>query len=154
MTKVKTKKELEQELKSLEDRISELECTTDVNTSKISILDEIVGILNELPLGCSLINRAINRSKLRYLKHVVIPRRQKQILKIQMDESMPQPVKSMLIGDNADLLIKAKRTLYHREHFETKSSSKVRNSFIKLHNFLTKKIEKPKLTKGEERCQT
>jgi len=140
MAKEKTKKELAQEIKDLEERINELETTTDIQADRMSVINEVMSILNELPLGHALVNRAKNRSKLRYLRHVVLPRRQKQLLKIQADKSIPEPIKEILTNDEIDLLVKAKRALHHREEFEHESAHKVRDAFMRLQKFLTERF--------------
>jgi len=138
-SKLKSRAELEADMQKLNERLSELEISTDVNSSKLSVTDEIIGILHELPLGHTLINRAFNRSKLRYIKHVVIPRRIRQILKLQADKSMSDSIKDVLIDENTQLLIQAKRALLHRSSFEKKSANRVRGGFIKLQKFFSKK---------------
>ena len=150
---MKDAKDLEQKIKILGDRIEELEANSDVTSSKIAIIDEIFGIFDELPLGHTLINRAINRSKLRYLKQIVLPRRKKHILKIQADDSMPEPVKDILIDESTDLFVKVCNSIKHRESFEKKSADKVQEGFERLHKLLIEKFSNrtKKLVRREEK---
>ena len=108
-------------------------------------IDEIIGILHELPLGHALINRAFNRSKLRYIKNIVIPRRERQILKLQADKTMPDSIKNVLIDENMELLVKAKRALLHRNSFEKMSANRVKGGFAKLQKILLEKFSKKEL---------
>jgi hypothetical protein len=126
----KTKVQLENELKSLQERVTDLECTTDSHSSKLSLIQEIISIMRELPVCRSLINRAVNRSKLRYLKQVVIPRRQSELVRLQFDKSMPESIKKKFTNDELKLIMTAQRAVCHREHFETKSMNIIKGTLI------------------------
>ena len=136
------KKQLEQELLELKQRVEELECTTDYHGNKISLIHEVASILNELPLGHTLMNRALNRSKLRYIRHVVIPRREKALQRIKEDNSMPEGIKMKFIASELELINKAKRAVTHRTNFEKKSASTVRDAFSKIQRFILNKKDK------------
>jgi len=131
-------KDLLNEMKDLKDRVTELEKTNDVTSKKISILDEVLAIISELPLGKALVNRAINRSELKYLKHVVLPRRQKELLRIQNEKGMPEELKDQFSEEEIDLINSAKRSISHRSFYEEKSSTTVREAFLRLHKFIGK----------------
>lgn len=133
---VSTKK-LEYEIKVLGERVEELQCTSDNHSSKLSLVEEILLVMREFPIGRSFINRAINRAKLRYLQQVVIPRRQDALLKIQMDKSMPEGIRRKFTDDELKLIIQAQRALHHRKYFEQRSTIKVKNILMRLQNFLT-----------------
>ena len=133
---VSTKK-LEQEIKILGERVEELQCTADNHASKLSLMEEILLVMREFPIGRSFINRAINRSKLRYLSQVVIPRRQDALLKIQLDKSMPEGIRRKFTDDQLKLIIQSQRALHHRKFFEQRSTIKVKNILMRLQNFLT-----------------
>jgi len=138
MDRKKEKQKLENELKELKKRVEELEHLNDDGGQQLTIANEVFTVLGEFPLGRSLLNRAINRSKLRYLKQIVIPRREKALLKMAMDDSIPDTIKQQFSKDNIDLIIKARRAVKHRETFEEKSKHRVRSAFSKLQNFLDK----------------
>lgn len=125
-------------ISDLEDRVQELEHVTDSQSSHVSLFREIIEIFRELPIGRAFINRALNRVKLRYLKNVVLPRRQAQI-EILKNEKMPSGVKELLINDAILLLEKAKHDADHRLFFEKQSSYKVRSIFETLQKMFTKK---------------
>ena len=147
-------KQLEKEFIRLKERVEELECTSDVHGDKLSLIQEVTNILNELPLGHTLMNRALNRSKLRYIRHVVIPRREAALKQIKEDKSMPAQLKENFIASERELITKAKRAVTHRTNFEKRSASTVRDAFGRLQGFLTEKKNKflPQ-RKGKIECQ-
>lgn len=130
-----TKVELNDRLRQLEERVQELEKTGDATVSRLAIINEVFSMFADFPIGRRIINRAINRSKLRYLKSIVVPRRQKKLMEIQMMK-MPEPIKAKFTDEALKGLIQIQRAIYHREGYEKKAGESVSKMVNRLQNMI------------------
>lgn len=129
-------------IRMLEERVLELESSVDSNTRKIMIVQEFLEILNDVSFGKALLNRAMNRVKLKHLKYEVIPRRQNELLKLQADRSISQELQEQFTAKQIDLLMKAHLAVKHRETYEKKASNRVITMFQNLQRFLSSQKKK------------
>ena len=146
-----TNKELLQRIGSLEEKVQELELTSDVQSSHVSLFKEIIEMFKTIPIGRALINRATNRLKLRYLQQIVLPRRKNQLENLKLDKSIPEGIQKMLSKNVVDLYNKAELAVIHRSYFEQQSAFKVRSIFEKIQRMFTnKKVHHIHIKEGEE----
>ena len=124
------------EILFLNEKISELESTVDVHSKDISIVNEVLNILDRLPLGHTLINRARNKAKLRYLKYVVLPRRKQLLHEIEKNGMPPN-----IVSGEEELISKVWKDISHREHFEMRSAKTVDKAFSRLSEVVSKTHE-------------
>jgi len=137
-----TKVEMNERLKVLEEKVQELEKTSDSVVNQFTIVREILSMLADFPLGKRIVNRAMNRAKLRYLKNVILPRRQKELMKIQTLK-MPEPIKAKFTDDELKLLMQAQRAICHREYYEKRSAEVVTKIMKRIQVMFTSFGRKP-----------
>lgn len=113
------------------ERLENLETNQDASQNNLAILTELVTILGEIPAGKKILNRAINRQSLNYLKNVVLPRRKAQLLEIAT-ESMPEPIKNEFIEKEINLIKSTTRMIAHRESYEKSAAINVKNLLLKV----------------------
>ena len=118
-----------QKIKSLEDRVEELDLITVSMNYQMNIVNELFIIMKEFQNGRSIYNRAVNRVELANLKCNVLERRL-QMLKELKNEKMPNAIKASFLMKQLSLIRSTLKDINHRENFENKSAVIV-NFFLK-----------------------
>jgi hypothetical protein len=118
-----------QKIKSLEDRVEELDLITVSMNYQMNIVNELFIIMKEFQNGRSIYNRAVNRVELANLKCNVLERRL-QMLKELKNEKMPNTIKASFLMKQLSLIRSTLKDINHRENFENKSAVIV-NFFLK-----------------------
>lgn len=121
-------------IKDLIQRIETLEQANEVTQHNFAFIRELSNIvleIKELSVGRLVMNRAINRQKLQYLKHIVLPRRQKQLVEIHQLK-MPPSIRKDYVNDELSLIKSATRKIIHRENYEKDAAQKVQSFFSRL----------------------
>ena len=122
-------------IKDIITRIEDLERANEITSENFAIFREIASIISEvkeLPVGRLVMNRALNRHKLNYLKFVVLPRRQKQLIEIHELKKMPSTLRKEFVDNELQLIKSATRSIIHRERFEKEAAEKVQYFFSNL----------------------
>jgi hypothetical protein len=121
------------EIKSLNDRVDQLELSADFTSSHMEVLIELLKIIVEIPAGKQIYNRALNRQHLNRLRNVVLPRRNEALAALVADESdMPEPIQRQFVDDQMKLIKAVTNSIIHREHFEQQAATNVRNLLTNL----------------------
>lgn len=122
-------------IKDLRLRVEQLEIVNDTTQLNIKILEQILAIISEFPIGRQIVNRAINRQKLEYLIDNVLPRRQEVFREINDDNTMPKGIKTSFKSREKLLLSNTTRAITKRRNFEKKAADNVSTFFNKINDF-------------------
>jgi hypothetical protein len=112
-------------------RVEELETANDSTQYRLAVLYELVDIVNELPGGKQIYNRALNRYRLKYLRSVVLPRRTKELMLLSRDP-MPTGIKQMFVDQQISLIKSVTRAIKHREYYESLATYTVTSALSQL----------------------
>jgi hypothetical protein len=118
-----------QRIKSLEDRVEELDLITVSMNYQMNIVNELFIIMKEFQSGRSIFNRAVNRVELANLKCNVLERRLQMFEELK-NEKMPKTIKVSFLMKQLNLIRSTLKDINHRENFENKSAVIV-NFFLK-----------------------
>jgi hypothetical protein len=112
-------------------RVEELEKSDDDVQYRLAILYELLAIVNELPSGKQIYNRALNRYRLKYLKEMVLPRRTLELMNLSHD-TMPQGIRDMFVDKQVNLIKSATRAIKHREYYESLAAYSIRSMLSQI----------------------
>jgi hypothetical protein len=118
-----------QKVKSLEERVEELDSFSSSMNYKMNVVNEILCIMKEFQSGRSIYNRAVNRVELANLKYNVLERRKRTLEELK-NENMPKAIKETFMMKQVHLIRSALKDINHRENFESKSAITV-GAFLK-----------------------
>jgi len=133
------------QLEDLKLRVEQLEVSNDATQYNLGIVKEIIAIIKEFPAGKTLINRATNRYKLRYLKLIILPRRKTALLELEKNETMPVDIRKTFMNRESILINKTMRALTRRESFEKKAAIVVGTFLGKLFTLVNKHVKQKKI---------
>lgn len=125
----------EEIIDDLRQRVEQLEIQNDTAQFNLKILEQILAIISEFPVGKQIVNRAINRQKLNYLVDCVLPRRQHALEEINHDETMPKGIRKSFKDRETTLLVNTKRAIDKRQRFEMTAARNVSTFFDKINDF-------------------
>jgi hypothetical protein len=113
--------------KEMLQRLERLEIDNEVTQHNFTLIQEMLSIMKDLPLGNLIIRRAENKRALSTLKQIILPRRQRQLLEIINMEEVPSQIRQPLVDDEMKLIKSATNAIRHRECYE----NKIKNVFAK-----------------------
>jgi uncharacterized protein YeeX (DUF496 family) len=122
-------RDLNEKIRSLEERVEQLDSFSDTINHQMNIANELIAIMKEFPSGRSIYNRAVNRVKLNNLRFNVLERRKQALIELN-NEKMPSTVKKSFLSKQIHLIQSTLKDINHREVFENRAAITV-GTFLK-----------------------